>query len=113
VLRSITTIASRTQLLYQSATATRASSFLSEDVARHLLLSCTPLREWYSTAAQADDAYELITERAGKSPILTSNRAPAKAHMFAPTCAWQQLKHHGFAGQTECGDVDRLGSLAV
>jgi hypothetical protein len=35
------------------------------------------------TAAQADDLYELITERAGNSLILTSNRAPAKAHMFA------------------------------
>jgi len=35
------------------------------------------------TAAQADDLYELISERAGKSLILTSNRAPAKAHMFA------------------------------
>ena len=39
------------------------------------------------TAAQADDLYELITERAGKSLILTSNRAPAKAHLFARTCA--------------------------
>jgi hypothetical protein len=29
------------------------------------------------TAAQADDLYELITERAGCSLILTSNRAPA------------------------------------
>jgi DNA replication protein DnaC len=29
------------------------------------------------TAAQADDLYELITERAGRSLILTSNRAPA------------------------------------
>jgi hypothetical protein len=38
------------------------------------------------TAAQADDLYELITERAGRSLILTSNRAPAKAHMFARTC---------------------------
>ncbi len=39
------------------------------------------------TAAQADDLYELITERAGHSLILTSNRAPAKAHMFTRTCA--------------------------
>jgi hypothetical protein len=29
------------------------------------------------TAALADDLYELITERAGRSLILTSNRAPA------------------------------------
>jgi DNA replication protein DnaC len=34
--------------------------------------SCTSRR----TAAQADDLYELITERAGRSLILTSNRAP-------------------------------------
>jgi hypothetical protein len=32
------------------------------------------------TATQADDLHELITERAGRSLILTSNRAPAKAH---------------------------------
>jgi hypothetical protein len=44
------------------------------------------------TAPQADDLYELITERSGKSLILTSNRAPAKAHMFAATCARQCLK---------------------
>jgi DNA replication protein DnaC len=50
------------------------------------------------TAAQADDLYELITERAGRSLILTSNRAPAKAHMFAATCARQQLNLHGFGG---------------
>jgi hypothetical protein len=37
--------------------------------------------------AQADDLYELITERAGRPMILTSNRAPAKAHMFVRTCA--------------------------
>jgi hypothetical protein len=29
------------------------------------------------TAAQADDLYELITEGAGRSLILTSNRAPS------------------------------------
>jgi hypothetical protein len=28
------------------------------------------------SAAQADDLYELITEQAGRSLILTSNRAP-------------------------------------
>ena len=39
------------------------------------------------TAAQADDLYELITERAGKSLILTSNRAPAEsAHVRANVC---------------------------
>jgi hypothetical protein len=53
------------------------------------------------TAPQADDLYELITERAGKSLILTSNRAPAKAHMFARTCVrrhrnctgWRSPRH--------------------
>ncbi|WP_246576150.1 hypothetical protein [Actinospica durhamensis] len=41
------------------------------------------------TATQADDLYELVTERAalGGSMILTSNRAPVKAHMFGRTCA--------------------------
>ena len=50
-----------------------------------LILDDFAMREL--TAAQADDLYELITERAGKSLILTSNRAPAKAHLFARTCA--------------------------
>ena len=36
------------------------------------------------TAAQADDLYELITERAGKSLILTSNRAPADWYPLFP-----------------------------
>jgi len=36
------------------------------------------------TAAQADDLYELITERAGKSAIMTSNRAPADRYPLFP-----------------------------
>jgi DNA replication protein DnaC len=36
------------------------------------------------TAPQADDFYELITERAGKSLILTSNRAPADWYPLLP-----------------------------
>jgi DNA replication protein DnaC len=36
------------------------------------------------TAAQADDLYELITERAGKSLILTSNRAAADWYPLFP-----------------------------
>ena len=50
------------------------------------------------TAAQADDLYELITERAGKSAIMTSNRAPAKAHMFARTCGRQRRNCTGSGG---------------
>jgi DNA replication protein DnaC len=36
------------------------------------------------SAAQADDLYELITERAGRSLILTSNRAPADWYPLFP-----------------------------
>ena len=36
------------------------------------------------TAAQADDLYELITDRAGRSLILTSNRAPADWYPLFP-----------------------------
>ena len=36
------------------------------------------------TAAQADDLYELITERAGNSLILTSNRAPQDWYPLFP-----------------------------
>ena len=36
------------------------------------------------TAAQADDLYELVTERAGRSLILTSNRAPADWYPLFP-----------------------------
>jgi len=36
------------------------------------------------TAAQADDLYELITERASRSLILTSNRAPADWYPLFP-----------------------------
>jgi DNA replication protein DnaC len=36
------------------------------------------------SAAQADDLYELITERAGKSTIMTSNRAPADWYPLFP-----------------------------
>src|SRR5438094_936215 len=36
------------------------------------------------TAAQADDLYELVTERAGRSLILTSNRSPADWYPLFP-----------------------------
>jgi len=39
------------------------------------------------TAAQADDLYELITERAGRSLILTSNRGPADWYPLFPSPA--------------------------
>ncbi|MFE7112861.1 ATP-binding protein [Streptomyces sp. NPDC057575] len=39
------------------------------------------------SAAQADDLYELVSERQGRSLIITSNRAPSKAHMFRRTRA--------------------------
>ena len=45
-----------------------------------LILDDFAMREL--TPAQADDLYELINERAGRSLILTSNRSPVKAHMF-------------------------------
>ncbi|MFF5212195.1 ATP-binding protein [Streptosporangium sp. NPDC000396] len=36
------------------------------------------------TAAQADDLYELVSERSGKSMILTSNRAPEEWYKLFP-----------------------------
>ena len=47
-----------------------------------LILDDFAIREL--TAAQADDLYELITERAGKSMIMTSNRAPADWYPLFP-----------------------------
>ena len=47
-----------------------------------LVLDDFAMREF--TAAQADDLYELITERAGKSMILTCNRAPADWYPLFP-----------------------------
>jgi DNA replication protein DnaC len=47
-----------------------------------LVLDDSGMREL--TAPQAGDLYELITERAGKSPILTSNRAPADWYPLFP-----------------------------
>jgi DNA replication protein DnaC len=47
-----------------------------------LILDDFAMREL--TAAQADDLYELITERAGKSLLLTSNRAPQDWYPLFP-----------------------------
>jgi DNA replication protein DnaC len=47
-----------------------------------LILDDFAMREL--TAAQADDLYELVTERAGKSVIFTSNRAPADWYPLFP-----------------------------
>ena len=51
--------------------------------ARPAVLICDDFGLRELTPAQADDLYELITERAGKPVIITSNRSPAKAHLFA------------------------------
>lgn len=47
-----------------------------------LILDDFAMREL--TAAQADDLYELITERAGRSLILTSNRSPVDWYPLFP-----------------------------
>jgi len=47
-----------------------------------LILDDFAMREL--TAPQADDLYELVSERAGKSLILTSNRAPADWYPLFP-----------------------------
>ena len=47
-----------------------------------LILDDFAMREL--TATQADDLYELITERSGRSLILTSNRAPADWYPLFP-----------------------------
>ena len=49
-------------------------------------------------AADTADIYEIILERhRAAATVVTSNREPAKAHLFARTCAWWRLKFHGFA----------------
>ena len=47
-----------------------------------LILDDFAMREL--TPAQADDLYELITERAGRSLVLTSNRAPQDWYPLFP-----------------------------
>jgi DNA replication protein DnaC len=47
-----------------------------------LILDDFAMREL--TAAQADDLYELISDRAGKSLVLTSNRAPQDWYPLFP-----------------------------
>ena len=53
-------------------------------LAKTAVLICDDFAMREFTAAQADDLYELITERAGKSLILTSNRAPADWYPLFP-----------------------------
>ncbi|MFF4607824.1 hypothetical protein ACFY12_34440 [Streptomyces sp. NPDC001339] len=55
------------------------------------------------TAAQADDFYELVSERQGRSLIITSNRAPSKAHMFRRTRARQRLNSTGSRSESMSG----------
>ena len=51
------------------------------------------------TPTQSDDLYDLVSDRAiaAKPLILTSNRAPKKAHLFARTCAEVAPKRDTFA----------------
>jgi hypothetical protein len=50
-------------------------------------------------ATDTADIYEIILERhRAAATVVTSNREPPKAHLFARTCARWRLKFHGFAG---------------
>jgi DNA replication protein DnaC len=51
-----------------------------------LILDDFAMRE--HTPTQSDDLYDLVSDRAvnGRPLILTSNRSPKKAHLFARTC---------------------------
>ncbi len=52
--------------------------------ARPAMLICDDFAMRELSMAQADDLYELITERTGRSMILTSNRAPADWYPLFP-----------------------------
>src|SRR5450759_4611373 len=52
--------------------------------ARPALLICDDFAMRELSMAQADDLYEVITERAGRSMIVTSNRAPADWYPLFP-----------------------------
>ena len=52
--------------------------------ARPALLICDDFAIREFTAAQADDLYELLTERAGRSLVLTANRAAADWYPLFP-----------------------------
>jgi len=52
--------------------------------ARPALLICDDFAMRELSMAQADDLYELITERAGRPMILTSNRTPADWYPLFP-----------------------------
>ena len=54
------------------------------EFARPAVLICDDFGMRELTAQQADDLYELITERAGKSLILTSNRSPVDWYPLFP-----------------------------
>jgi len=54
------------------------------DLTRPAVLICDDFGMREYTAQQADDLYELITERAGKSLILTSNRGPQDWYPLFP-----------------------------
>ena len=61
------------------------------------------------TAPQADDLYELISERAGKSPILTSNRAPADWYPLFPNPVVAEFISTHRDGRVGQGGVSRRG----
>ncbi|GGV03891.1 hypothetical protein ACIG0C_36550 [Kitasatospora aureofaciens] len=46
--------------------------------------SARSVRQRLLTAAQADDLYELVSERQGRSLIITSNRAPSDRYPLFP-----------------------------
>ena len=51
--------------------------------------------------AQADDLYELITERAGASLVLTSNRSPQDWYPLFPTPSSPSPSSTGFDNQQQ------------
>ncbi|MEV4895104.1 ATP-binding protein [Nonomuraea sp. NPDC055795] len=75
-----------------------------------LILDDFAMREL--TAAQADDLYELISERTGRSLILTSNRQPQDWYPLFPNpvvaeSLLDRLMHHAHMVETS-GESHRL-----
>ncbi|MEU5893240.1 ATP-binding protein [Streptomyces sp. NPDC047461] len=73
-----------------------------------LLLDDFAMRQM--TAAQADDLYELVSERQGRSLIITSNRAPSDWYPLSPRISSNRPR---WAGDFRADDLDAMEEPAL
>jgi DNA replication protein DnaC len=106
VRRRFSVVFNRTDILLKRLRASRLDNSHDAEIRKLIRVDLLILDDFALQALDpldTADIYELIVERhRAASTVVTSNREPIKAHMFARTCVRWRLKCYGFEAAARC-----------